>query len=300
MKKEGRQFVHSGGDVNEWCGICHGWAVAAYWEQRPVKPVWVKGVDGTLIQFLPDDIKGLISQYWGFVKYDNHMLGYRCNYFDISVLPSDPGTGLTLDYPCFGMNPATFHLAVTNYMGLQGRNFVFEPMVDAEVWNHPVWKYKTVYYNPITLAEGSVNNSIVTIDDARRNLTYFLSFLLKNKSSDSVYLIGVKTTMYYIGEIKPDHKNKYIPDDEKNKTFSYVLELDGDRNILQGEWISNDHPNWILTPKVDASTPEDDQIPMWLGSPDYLASIKEYIIRQSNNKIPLKAIIRYLIQNSAN
>jgi hypothetical protein len=108
------------------------------------------------------------------------MLGYRCKHYNISVLPSDPSTGLILNYECFGINPSSFHLAITNLMGIQGKNFVFEPEVDAEIWNHPVWKYNSTYYNPITLKQGEAIDSIVTIEEARNN-NAFLNYVIKNE-----------------------------------------------------------------------------------------------------------------------
>ncbi len=140
---------------------------------------------------------------------------------------------------------------------------------------------------------------MITIEEAKQNLTNFLGLIIKNKAPEAVYLIGVKTTIYYIHEIEPERKDFSVPDDERDKTYSYVLELDVNRKILQGEWESNDHPNWIFTPTEEAATDEDKAIPLWLGSPDYLVAVNEYIMRQSRNKLPLKSIIRYLLQQAS-
>ena len=140
--------------------------------------------------------------------------------------------------------------------------------------------------------------SIITIEEAKNSSDPFIFWVLKNADKDTKYLIGVNTTIHYISENPPERKIFNKTDTEKNVTYSYILELDKNKNVISGEWASNEHPNYIYTAKEEPATDQDKLILEFKGSPDYLKSIKEYIIKQSKQKLPLKAIVRFLIKRS--
>jgi hypothetical protein len=297
MKEDGKAIQMRNGDIPGWQGICHGWSIASFMEKRPLKPVYLRAADKkTVIKFLPDDIKGLASQYWADLKFDNHMVGYRCtNYWNQQ---SDQNTGLTLTYECFALNPASFHLVMTNYIGIRRKNVVFEPKVDSEIWNHPVNGYHSFYYHPLTNRTGTLDESLMTVGQAELYNNPFLKFVLRNKTESAKYIIGVNTTVYYVSENAPSRKKFDQPDSKKEVSYTYILVLDGNLKILEGEWSINKHVNYIYTASEDFSSDIDKKYPVWLGSPEYLDQIRESIKEQSRNKIPLKAIVRLLVQRS--
>jgi hypothetical protein len=43
---------------------------------------------------------------------------------------------------CRDMNPGTWHVVVSNLMGLRQQGFVLDQTFDDEVWNQPGWSYR--------------------------------------------------------------------------------------------------------------------------------------------------------------
>jgi len=290
------------GDVPGWMGICHGWAIAAFMEKRPLRPVSVRAADGkTIIKFLPDDLKALASIYWANAQFNNHMVGYRCKQaWSLSQLPHDFETGLILDYSCFGINPGSFHLVFANQIGIRKRNLVFEPKISTQIWNQPVIGYSSFYYNPINNKTGTLDESMITIQEARRWNVPILNFMTSNMTDTTTkFLVGVNTTVYYKFEINPDHKKFDTPDHDKKVSYMYVLQLDANQNIIGGEWMVNEHPHYVYSAIEDYQTDEDKLVPSWYGSPEYLNDVKDIIKRQSRKKLPLKAIFRLLLDRAA-
>jgi hypothetical protein len=301
MKAYGKSYQWTDGDISGWLGICHGWAVAAFMERRPIKPVYLRAADGvTVIKFLPDDMKALASAFWATAPFDNHMVGYRCKKgYMLNQLTRDPNTGLITDNDCFGINPGSFHLVFANQIGLRKRNLVFEPKVSNQIWNQPVVGYKSSYYNPITNRTGTLDESLITVGLAKAQDIPFLNFVLRNETDTTTkYLVGVNTTVYYKFEINPNHEKFDTPDADRAVNYTYVLQLDAGYNIIGGEWSRNEHPHYVYGALEDYATDYDKQAPYWLGSPQFLIDIGDIIKKQSLMRLPLKAIYRLMIERS--
>ena len=120
----------SAGTCSEtWFGICHAWAPAAILEDEPQKAVTYNGVE-----FKVNDIKALMS-----LAYTDDLevkfMSLRC---DDAATAGD----LTGKAACKDTNPGSFHVAVANLLGVQGKSFVEDRTYDYEVWNQPVRGYK--------------------------------------------------------------------------------------------------------------------------------------------------------------
>lgn len=120
--------------VPTWWGICHGWAPAAFSEPAPTKPVVHNGVT-----FYPGDLEGLMSLAYS-EGLPTKFLSRRCNRDGGDV--GRDNTGRVREGECRDMNPGSFHVIATNFLGLRKAGFVEDRTYDAEVWNQPVLGYR--------------------------------------------------------------------------------------------------------------------------------------------------------------
>lgn len=122
--------------IPTWWGICHGWAPAALAEVAPKDPVTRTAADGTTVTFYPGDIEGLMSLMY--TQVPTKFLSSRCNKDE----PATDANGRLIDGECRDMNPGSWHILVTNMLGLRKQSFVLDRTYDDEVWNQPMRSYK--------------------------------------------------------------------------------------------------------------------------------------------------------------
>jgi hypothetical protein len=190
-----------------WEGICHGWTPAAIYYEEP-KNVTMKNKDGLEIPFGSSDVKALLSYFLaqfasGHEK--TQFIGERCN--------TDIQENLEkADSPeCWDANPGTFHVMLTNMIGLAGTAFTCDVDRGSEVWNQPMTKYEYTLGN----TSASTNTS----------------------APGTVKEQSVSLTMYYVKETYPSataHQPLIL-----NKNYNYHLDLDADNNILGGSYDEN-------------------------------------------------------------
>lgn len=128
--------------VESWFGICHAWAPAAFMEDEPLAPVERNGV-----KFEVSDIKALLMQQYDRVH--AYMLGGRCNDRELER----DETGRVTNEECRDLNAGTFHVIVTNFLGVNSRPFVIERTTNYEVWNQPLVGYKVTLEREIDVVE---------------------------------------------------------------------------------------------------------------------------------------------------
>jgi len=153
-----------------WAGHCNGWAGAAIRHAEPQKSVVRNGVT-----FTPADIKGLLAELY--VYCDTEFLGG----VDRAV------------------NPATFHLTMTNWIGRQKHPIAADFTLGKEVWNYPIYAYRTAFAKR---GERQV--------EVRMNIGY-------------VYLLN--------GE--PDR----APKNYRFRSFRYLLDLNEQGEIVGGSYL---------------------------------------------------------------
>src|SRR5690606_8189231 len=134
--------------------------------------------------------------------------------------------GRILDESCFDSNPATWHLAVTNQMGIHNRSFVMDSTFDAEVWNYPLASYRYRYFHPETWKEGAtLRSSLVPIEKYR--VDKFKQF----RSPKARYVVGVFMDVTHISAVRPTRSGgSKAP--TKTVRLVYDLELDENLNII--------------------------------------------------------------------
>ncbi len=119
----------SGTCIPTWFGICHAWAPAAILEDEPKKPVVFNGVE-----FKVNDLKALMTFAYT-EDLDVKFVSLRCD-------EDETGVDLGGVAACKDTNAGTFHVIVTNLLGLQGEAFIEDRIFDDEVWNFPVRSFK--------------------------------------------------------------------------------------------------------------------------------------------------------------
>jgi hypothetical protein len=324
MKDEGNHVVKgSDGDIPGWYGKCHGWTPASINEPRPVHTVNITAADNkTVISFYPEDIKGLATVFWAEAKYETKFLGSRCPYQNYSKIPHDEETGLWDEYRCFTVNPATLVLILSNQLGIRNKSLVYDPDSTGEIWNQPVYGYNLSFFNPLSLAEGSIEESKVNYTALEQNnstnVTEFIeraylnfsmiknfpalfNYLVKNASPKAKNVIGVTMTVSFIFENPPVFNETQLPDKTDKRRYTFFLELDGEDNVIGGEWVVNKHPIFIWNPAEGAQINGvgDDEVTEFNGTVEELQKISESALKASRRNTVLKAVMKYFVKQSS-
>ncbi|MDZ4660690.1 MAG: hypothetical protein SGJ18_03635 [Pseudomonadota bacterium] len=294
MWKEGAAYYAATGKVEFWMGICHGWAPAAYMQKRPQKSVEVLAFDGkTKIKFYPADIKGLTSLLWANAATPVRFVGGRCNDED----PKVDSMGRPTSPDCLDTNPATWHLAITNRVGVSKKSFIIDATYDYQVWNQPVTSYTYTYFNPQTL------NLTSSLDKAMIPITDFSEDKFKSYRSQGVkFVVGIKMQTTYLIENNPEQHDVEDPNTDTHATASYTydLELDETGKIIGGEWYRNPHPDFLWTPTKDARAMAKNDYyllgePLWDGKQALPKTWQDHGRESATNGQPLLKIIDSLI-----
>jgi hypothetical protein len=240
---QGKVYFDENGKVEEWMGICHGWAPAAIVEPRPVKAIEVLSRDQKwTVHLNPAEIKGLVSYSWATNPYQSSFLGERCN----EKNPKRNKKGRILNPECFDLNPATWHFAVANLVGEQKRSFVMDATYDYEVWNQPVIGYSYSYFNPQTRAKGkSLEKSTIRREDFKSDA--YAQF----RSREAQSFVGIAMKVGYVVETtaNADEVDSSDRDSIRWVEYRYDLELNAKGEAIGGEWYLESHPDFIWVPK---------------------------------------------------
>lgn len=138
--------------VPTWFGICHAWAPAAILTPEPKHAVTRNGVE-----FKVNDIKALVTLAHDGVV--NKFVSLRCEKDDRPGVEAGKGVdfdsnGRPTDQGCRDSNAGSFHVLLTNYLGVQKTSFVFDQTFDDEVWNQPLRGYRIVEQREVSVADG--------------------------------------------------------------------------------------------------------------------------------------------------
>lgn len=194
----------------DWHGICHGVGPASLNHPEP-KSVVVTSVDGVEITFYSGDIKALIANYYAH-EADSKVtqLGKRCF-----------GRLLGLGGACNDVNAAAFHIVLTNRLGLEKSGLIADMERYKQVWNHAIVSYST--------------EVISKTHPERRS------------PKETAKRIKVKTSVKYSASIDPSEKEVIGTDKAKYdiRFYEYILDLDAKDEILGGQWLSAERPDFI-------------------------------------------------------
>ncbi len=196
-----------------WEGICNGWSEASLHHPEP-KPVVVTNPDGIQIPFGSSDIKALLS--WYYHRRDTtdfRMMGARCG--------RNPFGG---DRCRNDLNAGSFHLVLTNKMGLEGGSFIADMDRGHEVWNHVIYEYSSTILNPSLRP-------------------------LRGSARGTVRVARVKTVVGYVFVATKSWEPVLGTELQKinKRTYEYYLDLDAAGNVIGGDWISAQRPDFLWT-----------------------------------------------------
>jgi hypothetical protein len=200
-----------------WEGLCHGWAPLSLLMREP-KPITMSSAKGIAIPFGSSDIKALLMYHQGqLASAPSKMLGQRCN----DDLGRFPRAGEKP--PCRDINAGAFHLVLANRIGIRKEGFVADMTRDAEVWNQPVYGFKSTIGNG---TKPSADAATGTVEEKR-----------------------VRTEIYYAIEVAPNWRSQstIFQRGRMKATFDYVLEIDAKGMVLGGRWLSQARPDFLWT-----------------------------------------------------
>ena len=143
-----RTGADNGHCIPTWWGICHAWAPASMLIAEPEHAVTRNDVE-----FKVNDIKALVTLSYN--QTNTRFVSLRCNEDDDDIEYDQYHRPTGSDLECADTNPGTYHVLLTNYLGLRGQSFVEDRTFDAEVWNQPLRAYRITKMDQITPAEAN-------------------------------------------------------------------------------------------------------------------------------------------------
>jgi hypothetical protein len=233
----------SGYCIPTWFGICHAWAPATIMEPEPKHNVIHNGVE-----FKVNDIKALVSLgYTAGVSVD--FISLRCNKNDDDdkINYNEFGIPDGTNPECADTNAGTFHVVVTNMLGIQKKAFIEDRTFDDEVWNQPVRSFEVTSAKWVSTKTA---NELVGAADGGYDYQF-------NDNSSSYR--HVKMKLNYITESPQSldgHLGNIIDYYTNTDHYEYVLELDSSGKIIGGEWVGKskkDHPDFLWVPRTKKS-----------------------------------------------
>ncbi|MCM2323100.1 MAG: hypothetical protein NDJ90_07535 [Oligoflexia bacterium] len=257
----GRAQYRKNGNVEPWMGICQGWAAAAMMIPRPRSVVRLVAGDGwRTLDFYPSDIQALASLLWATGEFESRFAGGRCRVAN----PATDANGRIVDPDCFDANPALWHLAVTNQLGVSRRSLTMDATYDYEVWNQPIVGYSYSYFNPQT------RTYVRTLEEAWVPFAYFTTDrFAAYRSPEALGVVGIAMDVSYMIGRPPSHATGE-PDYYRTVRYYYDLELNASAKVIGGEWYQNAHPDflWVPIPGARAvSQYEDLATETWTAGP---------------------------------
>ncbi len=248
-----------------WAGHCNGYSAAASRHAEPKKTV--KRGD---VEFFPKDIKALLAEIHMAAKF-YFLGGNRCGAANSSTLTS-PGSREDPFYmgECDDVNPATFHTAFTNWVGIQKHPIIVDISSKEQVWNYPHFKYESTIE---TVTASQASQLIRGVEEP----TYRFNSSAKGWRK-------VTTKVYYSHAYEKEYLQSELKEADKiaSKTYTYILELDAEGRIIGGEWTGESiqsHPDflWVAFEPVlgdgnaNSANPNispDEVIKLWAESVD--------------------------------
>ena len=272
QKQEGEAYKNEEGEVEGWMGLCHGWAPASIMVPRPEKPLTLVGLHGVPVTWYPNDIKAMVTLAWANGNWKSNFVGRRCEQKKLKTYAN----GRIRSGECFDNNPATFHLALGNLIGIEKTSFVMDKAFDYQVWNQPIVSYSFIYFNPLqpSIRSRDWKKVAVLYDVKFKKKDRFQKPLTRGKfmegSRERVRrlrdsqqdghikkIVGVIATVDFLVETTPPNHGPSPSEDTVGRdTYLYDLEIaqEGEKfSVTGGEWLQNNHPDFFFVPQKESS-----------------------------------------------
>ena len=230
-----------------WEGICHGWAQAAINFPEP-KPIVYINKAGMRIPMGASDIKALLAMHEAY-NYKGEKFafaGKRCRVkgkvvgeADNRDHPSDreyPDTELAESIECRDVNAGSFHVIISNMLGLLGKGFVIDIDRFNDIWNQPIVGYKSSILNEEPIFGEHQFMGIEKRLRVKLEMTYSeeLKFYTPELEAE-----GHKNFVSKLPVTATPHQ-KFL-----TRNYEYILEINSAGNVIGGEWISQTRPDFM-------------------------------------------------------
>lgn len=219
-------------DIPTWEGLCHGWAPATLLYENP-SPVVMKNPDGIEIPFGASDIKALLTFNMHYNDSRTYFLGKRCNanfnelreQLEYGEISQEEYLNQLRSSECLDVNAGAFHIVLANQIALLKEGFIADVTRDFEVWNQPIFAYASHVVSQLVPNE-------------------------KQRSFGTQKVIRIYLELHYV--VERDQHWQYIENrrDFATKHYQYDLEINAQGNIIGGEWISEDRPDFLWKQEV--------------------------------------------------
>lgn len=217
-----------GFEIPSWEGLCHGWAPASITYQEP-KPVSLRSREGIEVSFGSADIKALLTyaMHEGMGSREEQ-LGTRCE-VDFAKLTRQLREGQISEsayqaaiqsLPCRDTNAGSFHVILANDIGKRRQSFIADVTRDFEVWNQGVVAYRS------------------EVGPIKQQRT-------AGAAPETVYEVDVATRIDYVFEIASTWNANGDQGIYKQAEYRYRLELNGNQEIVGGQWLSDERPDFL-------------------------------------------------------
>jgi subtilisin-like proprotein convertase family protein len=230
--------------VETWWGLCHAWVPASILEERPERAVTYNGVT-----FEVGDMEALLIAAYN--RSSASMIGGRCNLGndEESEIERDEH-GRAKNVECRDTNPGSFHVIMSNFLGLQHRAYAEDRTYDYQVWNQPVVAFEVTKMEEIDVAQA---NQLLTVspgtdEDGQENPPP--TEYLFNEEAHQLFEVHANTT--YVSEsyasTTPADASRY----ERRDYYTYILEVDEEGKIIGGEWFGRsrtNQPDFLWSPR---------------------------------------------------
>lgn len=197
---------------SKWHGICHGYAPAAINHQEP-QTVLLTNPHGIELKFYSSDVAALLSLYYAeFAHTPVQFVGRRCK--------SSRGIRVWNRGSCETLNPGSLHVALNNTLG-RGDSLIMDIEPGFEVWNFVATEFSSRFL----ANEGAVAGS----------------------APGTVRRVLVETKVTFAADIAPKFNPVLFTEEAYYVTrlYEYFLELDDEDQIIGGEWISKNGPDFM-------------------------------------------------------
>ncbi len=222
-----------------WAGVCEEWSMAALHYKEPQAVVLENG-EGIIIPFGSSDVKALLAEYVGtgeaVAKTGSNRIEAD-DFFEFAEVAKSMvkyfGEVCTTDIPktCSDVDARTFHLLLTNFIGLKNRGFIID------MWTNNRLEPRN-YFQPAFAYEAKVIQSSPT------SIEYITVVKTAADISDLDADFTDKVTMP-----QNSPRNVHLSDSNNvtaTKTFHYKLHLNSRGEITDGQWIGKDQPDLLM------------------------------------------------------
>jgi hypothetical protein len=230
-----------------WEGICHGWAQAAINFPEP-EPIVYTNRSGIRVPIGASDVKALLAMHEAY-NYRGEKFafaGRRCkargkvegeaDERDHPSVRGVPAPELAESPDCRDVNAGSFHVIISNMIGLHGKGFVADIDRFNDVWNQPIVGYETTVIGEEPVAANHRAQGIEQRLRIKLAMTYGEELKFYTPELEAQ---GHRNFVSKLPVTNTPHQ-KFL-----TRNYDYVLELNARGNVIGGEWLTQTRPDFM-------------------------------------------------------